>query len=344
MNRPYYNNCNDIFFEKTCKADRLHDNKNSSHKYADNDTGIVRKQTESNTEAVWKQIKSDTDTVRKQTNIFRDQYHPAFYEAMTYLFDKDTAKYSYNKELTLNPMANRIDFVIIKSDDNVSSYGLGKIFRKYNIFEYKSPGDALGVKEYYLAMAYAYLYSSYNNDVEINLMTLSFVRESRPVKLIKYFKDNGFDISTFEKGIIHVRKSGHIDMQIVVTRLLCDKYMWLKALTPNLTKDESIRLSAEALKEHDPEKLIHIKAIFELVISLIKDKEWVKELREMDAWDMLFPDKVQEMEKMRKEISVLNEQLQSKDEQLHNILENEKLEKSRLLKEIEQLKSKIAML
>ena len=273
----------------------------------------------------------------EQTDELNDQYHPAFYEAMTYMFSKDSTRYDYKKELTLNPMANKIDFIIIKPDDDIQSvYTIGKIFRKYNIFEYKSPNTSLGVNEYFLAMGYAYLYSSYYKDVDINDITISFVREGKPRKLMKYLRENGFEISMYDTGIYHVRKSGHVDMQIIVTRRLSDEYIWIKTLTPNLAM------------EHDPDMIVHIKAIYELISSLIKEREWVKELSGMSSMEIFFKDEwKEEIKHLNEQLESKNKQLESKDKQLHDKdkeLQKEKKENNKLLKENERLKKKIAML
>ena len=79
--------------------------------------------------------------------------------------------YEYEREYNLNSMPNRIDYLVIKLDEEQtvihannkyeksiahSENGISKLCRRYNIFEYKSPGQQ---DEYYVAMAYAYLYT-----------------------------------------------------------------------------------------------------------------------------------------------------------------------------------------
>ena len=71
-------------------------------------------------------------------------------------------EYAYAREYNLNSMPNRIDFLISKKgeelDDSLESdHEMGKIFRRHNIFEYKSPDQGLSVNDSYTAMAYAYL-------------------------------------------------------------------------------------------------------------------------------------------------------------------------------------------
>ena len=142
------------------------------------------------------------------------QFHPAFCDAMTQIFEHDTARYEYEREYNLNSMPNRIDFLVIKLDeeqvaihendkyDNSVDHfvnGISRLCRRCNIFEYKSPGQQLSVDEYYVAMAYAYLYASKTKDVLMEDITISFVREGKPKKLISFFQEKGHRIIEYEK-------------------------------------------------------------------------------------------------------------------------------------------------
>ncbi len=50
--------------------------------------------------------------------------------------------------------------VKVKKDCKIKNE-IGKIFRKHNIFEYKSPKDELNIDTFYKAVAYACLYKKY---------------------------------------------------------------------------------------------------------------------------------------------------------------------------------------
>lgn len=268
---------------------------------------------------------------------------------MTQMFEQDIGEYDYEREYNLNSMPNRIDFLIIKKNtDIVPENGIGKIFRKYNIFEYKSPGQALGIDEYHLAIAYAHLYTYYEKDVHYEDVTVSFVREGKPVKLMEYLGSRLFEIEKTEPGIYRVTKQDHIDMQIIVTKELREQYIWLKALTDKLTRDEAVRLAKEAVKESDPQGKVRIQSILDLVSILNKNKSWMKEeVGTMGAFRDMFQD---EFDKKDQQIHDLSKQLQSKDEQLQSKdeqLQTEQEENSKLRKEIAELKkqlNKIAVL
>ena len=159
-------------------------------------------------------------------------------------------------------MPNCIDFLVIKVVNkslsvpagsgcwkdatpikkNYIHNGIGMICRKYNIFEYKSPGQQLTVDDFYKTMGYGYLFACSNKNCSIDDITLTFVQEGKPKKLLSFFKEKGYNVNEYEKGIYHVLKKDHVDVQVVVTKEVGDDYLWLKALSDKLTFEEAIRL------------------------------------------------------------------------------------------------------
>ena len=293
--------------------------------------------------------KSRQERSRKDKNEdLYNQYHPPFREAMIQIFEHDTCKYTYKKEYPINSLSNKFDLMIIKKRrDSVSGKGLGKIFRKYNIFEYKSPGQSLGVREYHIVMAYANLYAGYMKKVQYEELTVSFVREGKPRKLFDYFKEQGFRISMPENGIYYIKRQYHIDMQVIVTRELGDEYIWLKALSDRLTREDAIKLTEEAKKEQEPLGKMRIRTILDLVSELNQNKTWMKEMNTMGIRDLFkeeFEEKDQKIAEQEEQIQNLNEQLQSKDEQLQNQSEQLQSKNKQLQNQNEQLQSKDALL
>jgi len=282
----------------------------------------------------------------------RKQFHPAFCEAMKQILGSDLDQIEYSDEYTLNTMPNRIDFLVSrKNTDKELASGLAKIFRKHNLIEYKSPGQTLGIGEYHLSMAYAYLYASYEKDISMEDITLSFIREGKPVTLMNYFISEEFKITQYEEGIYHVRKENHVDMQVIVTKEIGWQYIWLKVLTDKLTKEDAEHLIIEASKVRDEQGKKRVRSILDLVSLLNKEKEWMERWNGMGAFRDLFKE---EFEEKDRKIQDLSEQLQSQSEQLQSKdtqLKTEKEENTKLRQEIAQLKkqlqeqmNKIAML
>ncbi|MBR1865345.1 MAG: hypothetical protein IJ801_02440 [Lachnospiraceae bacterium] len=264
----------------------------------------------------------------------RKQYHPAFCEAMTEELERNLDQIECMREYNLNSLPNRIDLLVVKKNaDTELESGLGKIFRRHNLVEYRSPGQALDTEVYYRSMGYAYLYTAYQAEVSsVEEVTLSFVREGKPVRLMEQFEDWGFEIMEYESGIYHVKKRDHMDMQIIVTRELDQKYVWLRSLTGQLTLEDARYLAHRAGEVKDEPGRIRVRTILDLVSRLNQDKKWMKEMNGMGAFRDLFKE---EFEEKDQKIAELSEQLKSKDEQL-----------LRLQQELEQLKKqmgKIAM-
>ena len=88
-----------------------------------------------------------------------------------------------------------------------------------------------------------------------------------PQKLMLYFEENGFDI-VLREGDIPCQKARHVDMQVIVTRDLDDKYIWLKALSDKLGIEDARKLATAAKTETDEAGQTRIRSILDLVSRL----------------------------------------------------------------------------
>lgn len=290
----------------------------------------------------------------------RKQYHPPMCASLELEFKENRDEIVCEIEHNLNTKPNSIDFLVVKkSADTVMKSGLGAIFKRYNLIEYKSPRDALGEKIYYRTMGYANLLIAYEKDsFTMDEVTITFVRQAKPVKLMKQMRSWDFDITEYEPGIYHVRKTGHADMQIIVTRLLGKQYKWISKLSDRVELEDVKDMINDIHSLTNERELLNAEAVFDLMTRLNKNKGWMKEVNGMGAFRDLFKE---DFEQRDRKIAELSEQLQSKDEQLQNQskqlqnqseqLQNEKEKNTRLQQEIEQLKkqmkeqmNKIAML
>ena len=72
---------------------------------------------------------------------------------------------------------------------------IARIFRAENIFEYKSPDDYLSVNDYLKVYAYANLYAAITPGVDLSDITLTFVENRHPRKLLRYLaKTRGYTV------------------------------------------------------------------------------------------------------------------------------------------------------
>lgn len=84
------------------------------------------------------------------------------------------------------------------------------------------------------------VYGRYENLEEI---TVSFVRDSKPLGLFRYLEENRYAVTCHSHGIYYVEGNVPFLVQIVVTKEL-DKHAhaWLRALSSNLQKEDALRV------------------------------------------------------------------------------------------------------
>jgi archaellin len=123
--------------------------------------------------------------------------------------------------------------IIKKLKDIEIEKSIGKILRKYNILEYKSPTDYLSIDDYYKVKAYAYLYKSLSkgeNSIDIDEVTITLTSSKKPKKLLEYLKRKGMIVKTISEGVYYLENTD-IATQIVVTKEIPDEDMeYLKLL------------------------------------------------------------------------------------------------------------------
>jgi hypothetical protein len=159
---------------------------------------------------------------------------------------RDVLSFEFEHPLTTEPL--RIDVVIIKKEKGVViEKPIGVLFKGVNLLEYKSPQDYLATDDFHKVGAYARLYSVLNQ-VDITDITISFVEEAHPRKLLEFLKDvYGYGVTEKWPGIYHV--AGDIlPVQIIESkRLSGDDSIWLKELRGGLNA-ERLREILEAGK------------------------------------------------------------------------------------------------
>ncbi len=171
------------------------------------------------------------------------QWHPGFVAAMNLELKDYRKDLVFEKEYNLNTKHLEIDLLIIKKEASVHiSNDIGSFFRGHNILEYKSPEDHLDIDTFCKTLAYAYLYKSYGktlDDIKADDMTISVIREAKPVGLFRYFKEHGYSISSHHNGIYYIEGPFPFPSQFIVTGEL-DKmsHTWLKALSGRLDKED----------------------------------------------------------------------------------------------------------
>ena len=109
------------------------------------------------------------------------QWHPAFCSALRLELLEDAENLEFTDEFQLTEKPLQIDCTVVKvKKDCKIKNEIGKIFRKHNIFEYKSPKDELNIDTFYKAVAYACLYKVLPNHVDeipAEEITITLIRQ-----------------------------------------------------------------------------------------------------------------------------------------------------------------------
>lgn len=192
----------------------------------------------------------------------KTQWHPAFVSAMKLELIEDAAYLDYTSEYNLNTKPLEMDLLIVKKEKDVELKNeIGKIFRKHNIIEYKSPDDSMNLSTYMKVIAYACLYKAYEShvdEIELNEITITMVREKKPEKLLQWFERNGYQVKVAFKGIYYVIRDNQFLTQIIVSKELSkENQKWLTLLSRELDMSDAKRvvdqieaLTQESNKQH----------------------------------------------------------------------------------------------
>ena len=268
------------------------------------------------------------------------QYHPPACAALELELRENKESITVTPEVQLNTKPNEIDIlVILKEPGKKLKSGLAAIFRTINLWEYKSPGDQLGKRIYYRSVGYAFLYLCYFGEgMEERDLTLSFLREGKPTRLLDWFEKNGFEITEYQPGIYHIHKTGHLEMQVVVSRELDkNEYRWITKLTDRVEAEDVKKMHEVIRLLKDERDLLNAESVYDLMCRINRDKEWMKEEKVMGELRDLFKE---DFESRDRKIRELNEQLEQQNEQLEQ--QSEQLEQKD--REIAMLREKLAAL
>lgn len=187
-------------------------------------------------------------------------WHPAFYAGIQIELEADADNLVFENEHQLGTKPMEIDVLIIKKEtDRPVKKNLGRIFKKHNIIEYKSPDDFLSVDDFYKVYGYTCFYKAdtrHVNSIPADELTITFVSEKYPRKMIAHLKNvKKYQIAEKEKGIYYVY-GDLIPIQILVTKKLsAEENLWLKSLTNKLNETETAEKLIENYMDHKESSL-----------------------------------------------------------------------------------------
>ena len=222
------------------------------------------------------------------------QWHPAFCSALRLELLEDAENFEFTDEFQLTEKPLQIDCTVVKIKNEI-----GKIFRKHNIFEYKSPMDELNIDTFYKAVAYACLYKVLPNHVDeipAEEITITLIRDRKPVKLMQELEKSGYECKKETAGIYYVYGVMFPVQIIASSELDTEMHVQLKALTNQLNETvmRQYLLEVSAFAERE-------KNLADIVLQVIvnsnmeKVREWKGSERIMcEALRVLMADELNE--------------------------------------------------
>lgn len=228
------------------------------------------------------------------------QWHPAFFATIQIELQEEAANLIFENEHHLGTKPRQIDILVIKKEAEKRIHkNIGRIFRKYNIIEYKSPTDYLSIDDYYKVYAYACLYKAdaiLQDSISIEEITISLICSKYPKKLIKHLREDlGYKVEQIENGIYYV-EGDRMPIQIILNHRLSKKEnFWLGNLTDHLDNQKEIQKLIKEYGKYKSNKLY--RAVMNIIVNANKEK--FKEVYQMcEALEELMKD---EMDAMRKQ-------------------------------------------
>ena len=192
----------------------------------------------------------------------------------------------------------QIDVLVVRKETGrVIQRNIGRIFRQYNVVEYKGIKDYISINDFYKSIGYACLLQSNTERVQEILpsqVTVTLAGEHYP-RSLHVFLEKAYGVHMEEEapGIYYI-KGLLFPLQILVIRELSkEDNIWLSRLRSGLKPDEDIEVLMKEYKGKEQNPL------YEAAMDLILRANWetCQEVEKMcDALRELFADELEERE------------------------------------------------
>lgn len=232
------------------------------------------------------------------------QWHPAFFAGIQIELSEEAEFLQFENEHQLGTKPKEIDVLIIKKNPETRiRKNIGKIFRKYNIIEYKSPDDYLSINDFYKVYGYACFYKSdttKENNIKADEITITFVCKNYPHKFIRHLQDERkYIVIRVEEGIYYIQ-GDFIPIQMILTsEVLENNNFWLHNLTNDLKENKTAEKILEEYGKNKENGLY--KSVMNIVVRA--NREIFEEVRDnmCEALLELMEDELDAKEKQGRE-------------------------------------------
>jgi len=234
------------------------------------------------------------------------QWHAAFYADIRIELEDEAQYLEFENEHMLSSKPMQLDVLIIKKEkERQIQKNIGRIFRTYNIVEYKSPEDYLSVDDFFKVYGYTCFYKSDTgkvDEIKAEEITITFVCNRYPEKLISYLeKDKHRFIRKVESGIYYV-SDALFQIQIIVQKQLSEaENLWLKSLTNDLKDRTEAEKLLRVYKKHERDNLY--QAVMDVIVRANEERFKVADMCEAleEIMREKMKDKIAELERQAEE-------------------------------------------
>lgn len=224
------------------------------------------------------------------------QWHPAFGAALRITLQDEMKFLEMYEEYLLSKKPLQMDILIIKKLKDVPiRKDIGRIFRKQNIIEYKSPGDNLSINDFYKVYGYACIYQSDTDkvgEIDPEELTLTFVCSHYPRNMIRHLERVRGIHTEYQGNGIYYLKGDPVPMQLLILPELSDREnFWLQSMRTDLRAGGEIRKLMREYEKHRKSK------DHAAVMDLITRANWEQmevEKKMCDALKELFAEELKE--------------------------------------------------
>ena len=230
------------------------------------------------------------------------QWHPAFFADIQIELESERENLIFENEHQLGTKPMEIDALVIKKKTDIPiNKNIGRIFRKYNIIEYKSPTDYISINDFYKVCGDAFFYKAdtvTEDEIPIEEITISLVSRAYPRKMLRHLREFWkCRIKKIEEGIYYVTGS-KIPIQVIVTEQLSKKKnLWLRSLTDRIKDKEDMKRLLNEYREKQKNPLY--ESVMQMIVRANEEK-----FREADcmceALNRIIQDQIEE--KIRKSL------------------------------------------
>ncbi|MCR4890624.1 MAG: hypothetical protein K5989_00340 [Lachnospiraceae bacterium] len=274
------------------------------------------------------EILEEIDVEESEIEDKSKDWHTAFFGGLQLEFPQEADSLIFEREHLLNKEPIRIDILIQEKEPGIQFHSeIGRLFRKYNVIEYKGVGDELTIDTLFKGIGYACLYKGHGNavnEIPVEELTLSIFRYAFPRKLFQTFRDMDIIVERAFPGIYYISGIINFPIQIIVIgEFERESHPALQILTKNAKESDVRAFLLMQSKLTKPGDKANAKAV--MIVSSAANPELFSAIR-----------KEEEMKNVLKEI--MKEDFQEEIENAVNI-EREKAEKEREKAEKEREKA-----